>query len=133
MYLALRKDNIDEALRIARSFLAGIPYEEGTLKDAPAREGHFTAMLYVMFSFLNLYVYAQVRTAKGRMDILLKTDSHIYVMELKMDGNVDDALKQIDDRGYAIPYEADGRKIVKVGINFSSEERTINDWKIVEL
>ena len=133
MYLALRKDNIDEALRIARSFLAGIPYEEGTLKDAPTREGHFTAMLYVMFSFLNLYVYAQVRTAKGRMDILLKTDSHIYVMELKMDGNVDDALKQIDDRGYAIPYEADGRKIVKVGINFSSEERTINDWKIVEL
>ena len=132
MYLALRKDNIDEALRIARSFLAGIPYEEGTLKDAPAREGHFTAMLYVMFSFLNLYVYAQVRTAKGRMDILLKTDSHVYVMELKMDGNVDDALKQIDDRGYAIPYEADGRKIVKVGINFSSEERTISDWKIIE-
>ena len=133
MYLALRKDNIDEALRIARSFLAGIPYEEGTLKDAPAREGHFTAMLYVMFSFLNLYVYAQVRTAKGRMDILLKTDSCVYVMELKMDGNVDDALRQIDDRGYAIPYEADGRKVVKVGINFSSEERTISDWKIVEL
>ena len=50
-----------------------------------------------------------------------------------MDGNVDDALRQIDDRGYAIPYEADGRKVVKVGINFSSEERTISDWKIVEL
>ena len=133
MYLALRKNDIGEALRIARSFLAGIPYEEGTLKDAPAREGHFTAMLYVMFSFLNLYVYAQVRTAKGRMDILLKTDSCVYVMELKMDGNVDDALRQIDDRGYAIPYEADGRKVVKVGINFSSEERTISDWKIVEL
>lgn len=85
-----------------------------------------------MFSFLNLYVYAQVRTAKGRMDILLKTDCNVYVMELKMDGSVDDALRQIDDRGYAIPYEADGRKIVKVGINFSSEERTINDWKIIE-
>ncbi len=132
MYLALRKDDIDEALRIARSFLAGIPYEEGTLKDAPAREGHFTAMLYVMFSFLNLYVYAQVRTAKGRMDILLKTDSSIYVMELKMDGSADEALRQIDDRGYAIPFEADGRRIVKVGINFSSEERTICEWKIAE-
>ena len=89
-------------------------------------------MLYMTFSFLNLYVYAQVRTAKGRMDILLKTDSCLSVMELKIDGNVDDALRQIDDRGYAIPYEADGRKIVKVGINFSSEERTINDWKIIE-
>ena len=87
-------------------------------------------MLYVMFSFLNQYVYSQVRTAKGRMDILLKTDTTIYVMELKLDGTVEEALKQIDDKGYAIPYEADGRRIVKVGIRFSTEERTITEWKI---
>ena len=130
MYLALRRDDIDEALDIARSFFAGIPYEEGTLKDAPTSEGHFTAMLYVMFSFLNLYVYAQVRTAKGRMDILLKTDTAIYVMELKINGSVDDALQQINDKGYAIPFEADGRKVVKVGINFSTEDRTIKEWKV---
>ena len=130
MYLALRRDDIDEALDIARSFFAGIPYEEGTLKDAPTSEGHFTAMLYVMFSFLNLYVYAQVRTAKGRMDILLKTDTAIYVMELKINGSVDDALQQINDKGYTIPYEADGRKVVKVGINFSTEDRTIKEWKV---
>ncbi len=129
MYLALRRDDINEALGIARSFFAGIPYEEGTLRDAPTSEGHFTAMLYVMFSFLNLYVYAQVRTAKGRMDILLKTDTTIYVMELKIDGSVDEALRQIDDKGYAIPYETDRRKVVKVGINFSTKERTITEWK----
>ena len=64
------------------------------------------------------------------MDILLKTDTTIYVMELKLDGTVEEALKQIDDKGYAIPYEADGRRIVKVGIRFSSEERTITAWKI---
>ena len=132
MYLALRKDDIDEALEAARAFFAGIPYQEGTLQDAPTSEGHFTAMLYVMFSFLNVYVYTQVRTAKGRMDILLKTDTTIYVMELKLDGTVEEALKQIDDKGYAIPYEADGRRIVKVGIRFSSEERTITAWKIEE-
>ena len=131
MYLALRKDDIDEALEAARAFFAGIPYQEGTLQDAPTSEGHFTAMLYVMFSFLNVYVYTQVRTAKGRMDILMKTDTTIYVMELKLDGTVEEALKQIDDKGYAIPYEADGRRIVKVGIRFSSEERTITEWKIV--
>ena len=131
MYLALRKDDIDEALEAARAFFAGIPYQEGTLQDAPTSEGHFTAMLYVMFSFLNVYVYTQVRTAKGRMDILMKTDTTIYVMELKLDGTVEEALKQIDDKGYAIPYEADGRRIVKVGICFSSEERTITEWKIV--
>ncbi len=132
MYLALRKDDIDEALEAARAFFAGIPYQEGTLQDAPTSEGHFTAMLYVMFSFLNVYVYTQVRTAKGRMDILMKTDTTIYVMELKLDGTVEEALKQIDDKGYAIPYEADGRRIVKVGIRFSSEERTITAWKIEE-
>ena len=132
MYLALRKDDIDEALEAARAFFAGIPYQEGTLQDAPTSEGHFTTMLYVMFSFLNVYVYTQVRTAKGRMDILMKTDTTIYVMELKLDGTVEEALKQIDDKGYAIPYEADGRRIVKVGIRFSSEERTITAWKIEE-
>ena len=132
MYLALRKDDIDEALEAARAFFAGIPYQEGTLQDAPTSEGHFTAMLYVMFSFLNVYVYTQVRTAKGRMDILMKTDTTIYVMELKLDGTVEEALKQIDDKGYAIPYEADGRRIVKVGIRFSSEERTITEWRIGE-
>lgn len=82
-----------------------------------------------MFSFLNRYVYTQVRTAKGRMDILLKTDTAIYVMELKIDGSVDEALRQIDDKGYTIPYEIDERKVVKVGINFSTKERTITEWK----
>ena len=121
----LLDDDIDRALTAAQAFFASIPYQSDTLKDAPTSEGHFTAMLYVMFSFLNRYVYTQVRTAKGRMDILAMTDSAIYVMELKIDGSVDEALRQIDDKGYAIPYEADGRKVVKVGLNFSTDERTI--------
>ena len=121
--------DVDKALTAARAFFASIPYQSDTLKDAPTSEGHFTAMLYVMFSFLNRYVFTQVRTAKGRMDILLKTDTAIYVMELKIDGSVDEALRQIEDKGYAIPYETDGRKVVKVGINFSTKERTIKEWK----
>lgn len=131
MYLSILKDDIDGMLSVARSFFASIPYQEGTLKDAPTSEGHFTAMLYVMFSLLSNYCFSQVRTAAGRMDILLKTATAIYVMELKMDGSVDEALQQIDDKGYAIPYEADGRKVVKVGINFSSKERTIKEWKVL--
>ena len=131
MYLSILKDDIDGMLTVARSFFASIPYQEGTLKDAPTSEGHFTAMLYVMFSLLSNYCFSQVRTAAGRMDILLKTATAIYVMELKMDGSVDEALQQIDDKGYTIPYEADGRKVVKVGINFSSKERTIKEWKVL--
>ena len=126
---ALIDDDIDKALSVAKDYFASIPYQSDTLKNAPSSEGHFTAMLYVMFSFLNKYVYSQVRTAKGRMDILLKTSSTIYVMELKINGDVDEALRQIDDRGYAIPYNTDGRKVVKVGINFSTSERTIKEWK----
>lgn len=132
MWLALMKDDLDGMLSTARSFFASIPYQEGTLKNAPASEGHFTAMLYVMFSLFSNFCYSQVRTAEGRMDILLKTKTSIYVMELKMDGSVDDALAQIDSNNYLIPYQTDGRRLVKVGINFSSKERTITAWKRVD-
>ena len=127
---ALMDGDIDKALAAARSYFASIPYQENTLKDAPTTEGHFTAMLYVMFSFLNRYVYSQVRNAKGRLDILIKTDTSIYVMELKLDGDLNKALKQINEKDYTIPYQTDGRKVVKVAINFSTEERTIKEWKI---
>ena len=130
MYEALLKDDMDGCLKAMQEFLTTIPYQENTLKDAPTTEGHFTAMLYVMFSLLNVYVFSQVRNAKGRLDILVKTDTTIYVMELKMDGDLDKALQQIDDKDYTIPYQSDGRKVVKVAINFSTEDRTIKEWKI---
>jgi len=130
MYLALRKDDMDGCLKAMQEFLTTIPYQENTLKDAPTTEGHFTAMLYVMFSLLNVYVFSQVRNAKGRLDILIKTDTAIYVMELKLDGDLDKALRQIDEKDYTIPYQSHGRKVVKVAINFSTEERTIKEWKI---
>ena len=130
MYQALRKDDMDSCLKAMQEFFTTIPYQENTLKDAPTTEGHFTAMLYVMFSLLNVYVYSQVRNAKGRLDILIKTDTTIYVMELKMNGDLDKAMKQIDEKDYTIPYQSDGHKVVKVAINFSTEERTIKEWKI---
>jgi hypothetical protein len=130
MYLALRKDDMDSCLKAMQEFFTTIPYQENTLKNAPTTEGHFTAMLYVMFSLLNVYVYSQVRNAKGRLDILIKTDTTIYVMELKMNGDLAKALQQINNQDYTIPYQSDGRKVVKVAINFSTEERTIKEWKI---
>ena len=130
MYQALRKDDMDSCLKAMQEFLTTIPYQENTLKDAPTTEGHFTAMLYVMFSLLNVYVFSQVRNAKGRLDILIETDTTIYVMELKLDGDLDKALRQIDEKNYTIPYQSDGRKVVKVAINFSTEERMIKEWKI---
>ena len=85
-----------------------------------------------MFSFLNKFVYSQVRVAKGRMDILVMTSKTVYVMELKLNGSVDESLRQIDDRSYSIPWQSEGRRVVKVGINFSTKERTIEKWKSAE-
>ena len=73
---------------------------------------------------------SSLRKAKGRLDILIKTDTTIYVMELKMNGDLDKALQQIDEKDYTIPFKSDGRKVVKVAINFSTEDRTIKEWKI---
>lgn len=130
MCKALIKDDIDEALTIVGRYIKSIPYQEGTLQNAPTTEGHFTAMLYVIFSFLNRHVYSQIRMATGRMDILIKTATTIFVMELKLDGSAEEALQQINNKGYAIPYDIDERKVVKVGVNFSTTERTITEWKV---
>ena len=69
-------------------------------------------------------------SSHGRSDVVITLPSVVYVMELKLDGSADAALKQIDEKGYLIPYSADGRRLVKIGVNYSSEERTITEWKI---
>lgn len=71
---------------------------------------------------------AEVRSAKGRADAVVKTDDYIYVFEFKLDGSADEALAQIDNRGYLIPYTADDRKLVKIGVNFDPKERNIGEW-----
>ncbi|MBQ8487456.1 MAG: PD-(D/E)XK nuclease domain-containing protein, partial [Prevotella sp.] len=74
-------------------------------------------------------VVAEEVTAKGRADIVLRMPKGIYVMELKYDDTADAALRQINERGYADKYRADGRPVTKVGLAFSSAERNITEWK----
>ena len=93
-------------------------------------EGHYQTMLYVVFSLLGRYVQQEVRTAKGRIDMVLYTPTDIYVMELKIDKTADEALKQIDTKEYLLPYTLDDRRLHKVGIAFSTEARTLTEWKI---
>ena len=76
------------------------------------------------------YTQVERHTSNGRMDIVVQTDKYIYIMELKMDATADDALKQIEEKGYAKPFAADTRKLFKIGIGFSSETRRIKEWKI---
>ena len=69
-------------------------------------------------------------TRNGRMDIVVQTDKYIYIMELKMDASADEALKQIEDKGYAKPFATDPRKLFRIGVGFSSETRRIKEWKM---
>ena len=72
------------------------------------------------------------QSSHGRADIVITMPAVVYVMELKFDGSAGAALKQIDDKGYLIPYTAEGKRLVKIGVNYSSEERTITEWRITE-
>ncbi|UKI44955.1 MAG: PD-(D/E)XK nuclease domain-containing protein [Porphyromonadaceae bacterium] len=88
--------------------------------------------MYVVFSLLNSKVDTEVKSIMGRADVVIKTKNDIYVLELKVDDSVYNALAQIDSKGYAIPYDADGRKVTKCGITISSEARNITHWRALD-
>ena len=132
---ALKKGDIDYAMREMQSYMAGIPYVDGfkkKLEDAANAEGFYEYTFYLIFSMLNVYVRTQVRCAKGRADIVIWMPDAIYVMELKVNASAKAALQQMNERGYAKPYVTDGRKVVKVGIRFVPETMTVEDWVIEE-
>jgi len=94
------------------------------------KELYFQNAMYVFFMLLGLYVDVERHTTDGRMDMLVLTKDYIYIFELKTDQNADIALRQIEEKGYDRPFAADSRELFKVGVNFSTEKRCIDDWKV---
>ncbi len=132
---ALKRGDIDQAMREMQAYLAGVPYVEGfkqKLKDAATAEGFYEYTMYLIFSMLNVYVRTQVKCAGGRVDMVVWMPDAIYVFELKVGDTAQAALKQIDSRGYSLPYQADGRRVVKVGVSMNAETRTVVDWIVKE-
>ena len=132
---ALLREDLEKALVAMRAYLAGIPYPDGgkeILNDMSKNEYYYETVFYLMFSFMNRHIQTQVKTCRGRADMVMRTSKAVYVFELKINKSAEDALKQIDEKGYMLPYAADGRKLVKCGISFSTETRTIEDWAICE-
>ena len=74
-------------------------------------------------------VYIEKQLSQGRADCIIETDKYVYIFEFKLDGTADEALQQIEDRGYALPYASDARTLHKIGCSFSSETGTIEEWK----
>lgn len=95
------------------------------------RELYFHNAIYVFFTLLGLYVEVERHTMDGRMDVLVQAKDYIYLFELKIDQSADVALKQIEEKGYAHPFASDSRKLFKIGVNFSTEKKCIDDWKVV--
>ena len=96
------------------------------------QELYFQNVLYVFFKLLGFYVEVERPTSDGRMDLIVKTADYIFIFEFKLDKSADEALRQIEDKGYAQPYAADPRRLYKIGVNFNSERRCIGEWKMVE-
>jgi len=130
---ALHANDTDLALRELQAYLEGLPYVEGfkkKLEEVAVAEGFYEWTFYLIFSMLNVYVQTQVKCARGRADMVVFTPEVIYVMELKLNGTAQDALDQINDKGYAKRYATDGRRIVKAGMGFSIEKRALTDYVI---
>ena len=140
MTRALYKGNLSDALMALRSYIAKIPYDVITKEqweDKESREAFYQLLLYMAFSMLNSTVDTEVKSILGRADVVIRTKTDIFVLELKVDDTVENALAQIDDKGYAIPYEShlqlsqEGR-VFKCGVSISSEARNITHWRITD-
>ena len=130
---ALKKGDIDLAMREMQAYMAGIPYVEGfkkKLEEAATREGFYEYTLYLIFSTLNVYVKTQVKVAGGRVDMVVWMPDTTYVFEMKVSGTAEEALAQIDDCGYALPYATSDKPVVKVGVRFDTETRVPQEWVV---
>jgi hypothetical protein len=130
---ALKKNDIDLAMQEMKAYFAGLPYVEGfqkKLAEVKNYEGFYEWSLYLIFSMLNVYVRTQVKCAGGRTDVVVEMPDTTYVFELKANGTAKEALDQINSKGYALPYETEGRKVVKVGVAFERETMTVGDYLV---
>lgn len=126
---ALRKGELDTFRKQLTSFLASIPYSMRRKENQPERERYFQYTFYLLLRLMSVYtVYVEKEQSEGRVDCIVETPNFVYIFEFKLDGTAQKALQQIEDKGYARPYEADARTVYKIGANFSSETGTINDW-----
>ena len=119
----IEQGNTDSFMKRLTTFFADTPYE--LVRDL---ELHYQNVMFILFKLLGFYTQAEYHTSEGRIDMVVKTPDYIYVMEFKLDGTAEEAMHQIDSKDYSLPFESDGRKLVKVGVNFSNEKRNIERW-----
>ena len=130
---ALNKDDLELALQEMQAYLAGLPYVEGfkkKLEEMANVEGFYEYTFYLIFSMLNVYARTQVKCHGGRIGMVVLIPTTTYVFELKMHETAQKALEQIDTKGYALPYDTEGRRVIKCGLHFDLDSRTLDEWVI---
>jgi hypothetical protein len=121
--MSLEKGDADRFMQLMQSLMADIPYE--LIRDL---ENHYQNVMYIITKLMGLYIQAEYRTSRGRIDLLIGTDKYVYIIELKLDGSAEEALSQINAKDYALPFSVDGREVVKIGANVTSETRNLERW-----
>ena len=128
---ALKRGQLEEFRKMLTSFLASIPYTMRRKENEPERERYFHYTFYLLLRLMSVYaVLTEKEQSEGRVDCIVETPQYVYIFEFKLDGTAAEALQQINDKGYARPYEASERKVYKVGVNFSSKTGTIDEWEV---
>ena len=115
-------------MQMLQALLASVPYYEG---KAPVNEQQWRNILYAIFVVLGQYVRSEVHSSRGRSDCILENDRYVYIFEFKQDKTAEEAIEQIDANGYAVPYAASQKKVVKIGANFSTKMQTLDKCIIV--
>ena len=122
----VKAGNVDGFMERLQSFLSDCPYE--IARDI---ELHYQNVLFIVFRLAGLYTRVEYHTSRGRIDMVVQAADYVYVMEFKLDGSAEQAMQQIEEKQYALPFAKDSRKVFRIGVNFSSETRNIDKW-IVE-
>ena len=124
----IESGNLDGIRDILTALFAGIPYTKG---DRPF-EHYFQTVIYLVFTLLGKFAQCEVHSGQGRADCVVRTALYIYIFEFKVDKTAEEALRQIDIRHYAAPYQADPRKLFKIGASFDSGSRSLVGWIVEE-
>ncbi|MCB0127164.1 MAG: PD-(D/E)XK nuclease domain-containing protein, partial [Caldilineaceae bacterium] len=124
LYEAFRDNDLDQVIQLTKGIFKNIPSHIFLSKA----EAYYHSLIYLVFFYLGQYIESEVNTNNGRLDAVIQSSTHIYILEFKLDESAETALAQIKDRGYADKYVADTRPKVLLGINFSSQAKTVNDW-----